>query len=82
MWTAGTHSIHVDAVGVGPGVLEVLLQTLPQATGNLVEADELFDAQHLRVVPRRARVEPLDDGRNVAKDAGVHQSCVKGKEES
>lgn len=68
------HGIHVDAVGVGPGVLEVLLQPLPQRVGYLVEADELPDAQHLGVVARRARIEALDDGRNVAEDAGVHQS--------
>ena len=70
-----SHSVHVDAVGVGPGVLEVLLQPLAQATGDLVEADELLDAQHLGVVARCARVQPLDDGRHVAEDAGVHQRC-------
>ena len=70
---AGAHRIHVDAVGVGPGVLEVLLQALPQGVGNLVEADELLDPQHLRVVASRARVQALDDGRHVAEDAGVHE---------
>src|SRR4029434_628388 len=35
------HRVHVDAVGVGPGVLEVLLEPLPQWVGDLVEADEL-----------------------------------------
>lgn len=38
-----SYHIHVDAVGVRPGVLEVLLQPLPQWVGNLVKADELFD---------------------------------------
>lgn len=37
----GAHRIHVDAVGVGPGMLEILLQALAQRVGNLVEADEL-----------------------------------------
>lgn len=69
-----THSIHVDPIGVGPGVLEILLQSLPQTSRDLVEADELFDPQHLRVVTGRARVQPLNDGRHVAEDAGVHQS--------
>lgn len=55
-------------------MLEILLQSLAQASGDLVEADELFDSQHLRVVAGRARVQPLDDGRHVAEDAGVHQS--------
>lgn len=43
-------------------MLEVLFQTLPQWIGNLMEADELLDAQHLRVVARSARVQALDDG--------------------
>lgn len=57
-----TYSIHVDAVCVGPGMLEVLFQSLTKAPGDLVESDELFDSQHLRVVARGARVQPLDDG--------------------
>lgn len=51
---AHAHRVHVDAVGVGPGVLEILLQALAQRVGDLVEADELLDPQHLRVVARRA----------------------------
>lgn len=38
------YRVHVDAVGVGPGVLEILLQPLPQRVGDLVETDELLDA--------------------------------------
>lgn len=37
------YRVHVDAVGVGPGVLEVLLQPLPQWVGNLVKAYEFLD---------------------------------------
>lgn len=48
------YSIHVDAVGVGPGVLEVLLQPLPERVRNLMEADKLPDSQHLGVVTCRA----------------------------
>lgn len=57
-----THSVHVDAIGVGPGMLEVLLQPLPEWVGDLVEADELPDSQHLGVVAGRPGVQPLDDG--------------------
>lgn len=35
-------------------MLEVLFQALPQRAGDLVEADELLDTQHLRVVARGA----------------------------
>ena len=54
-------------------MLEVLLEPLPQWVGDLVEADELLDLLHLGVIAGRAAVEPLDDGTDVAKDAGVHQ---------
>jgi len=57
-----TDHVHVDAVRVGPGVLKVLLEALTQRVRNLVEADELLDLLHLRVIASRARVQTLDDG--------------------
>lgn len=48
------HGIHVDPVGVRPGVLEILLQTLAERVRYLMEPDELSDPQHLRVVSRGA----------------------------
>lgn len=45
-----SYHVHVDAVGVCPGVLEVLFQPLPQRVWDLVEADEFFNSQHLQVV--------------------------------
>lgn len=56
-------------------MLEVLLEALPQRVRDLVEANELLDPEQLRVVPGRARVQTLDDGRYVAEDAGVHECC-------
>lgn len=73
------HGVHVDAVRVGPRMLEILLQSLPQRVRYLVEPDELSDPQHLRVVPCGPRVQPLYDGGNVAEDAGVHERCGGGK---
>lgn len=75
---SNSYHIHVDAVGVRPSVLEVLLQPLSEGVGDLMEADEFFDSQHLEVIPGRARVQPLDDGRHVPEDAGVHQSWRNG----
>lgn len=60
-------------------MLEILFQALPQRVGDLVEANELLDTQHLRVVARSARVQALDDGRHVAEDAGVHKGWGRGK---
>lgn len=54
-------------------MLEILLQPLAQRVGDLVEADELFDAEHLQVISRCSRVKALDDGGNIPKDAGIHQ---------
>lgn len=36
------YRVHVDTIGVGPGVLEVFLQPLPQWVGNLMKAYELL----------------------------------------
>lgn len=77
-----TYSVHVDAIGVGPGMLEVLLQPLSQASWDLMKTDELFDPQHLGVVAGRAWVQSLDDGRNVTEDTGVHQSCTGQRTET
>ena len=68
-----THFVHVDAVGVGPGVLEVFLQPLPQGIGDLMKADKLLDLSHLGVVAGGAGVEALDDGWDVTENTGVHQ---------
>ena len=43
--------IHVNAVSVGPCVLEILLQSLFQGVGYLVELVELPDPLHGRMVP-------------------------------
>lgn len=72
MWVS-THSVHVNAVGVGPRMLEILLQPLTKRVGDLVEADKLSDSQHLGVVPRCPRVQTLDDRRNIPEDTGIHQ---------
>lgn len=54
-------------------MLEILLQPLAKWVGDLVKADKLSDSQHLGVVAGRPRVQPLDDRRNIAEDAGIHQ---------
>jgi hypothetical protein len=70
-----THHVHVYAIGDRPGVLEVVLHTLPERVWDLVEADELLHPHDVGVVACRARVQALDDGRNVTEDARVHQCC-------
>lgn len=68
------YRVHINSVSVGPWVLEILLQPLPQWIGNLVKADELFDPQHLSMVASRARVQSLNDGRDIPKNTGIHES--------
>lgn len=67
-----TYHIHVYAIGVGPGMLEVFLQPLPERVGDLVKAYELFDLLHLGVVAGGTRIEALYDGTDVTKDTGIH----------
>ena len=43
--------VHVDAVGVGPGMLEVFLQSLFQRVWYLVKLVELSHSLHGRMVP-------------------------------
>lgn len=71
-----TYRLAIDAIRIGPGMLKVLLQTRFQRIGHLMKAYELANSHQLRVVPCGARVEPLDDRRNVTKDRGVHQSWL------
>lgn len=54
--TINIYRVHIDAIGVRPRVLKVLLQPLPQWVGNLVKPDELFHSQHLSMITGRARV--------------------------
>ena len=67
------HHVHVDAIGAGPCVLEIFLQSLPQGVGDLVKPNELLDLLHLGVVAGRATVQPLDDGTDITEDACIHQ---------
>lgn len=66
------YRVHVDAIGVGPRVLEILLQPLPQWVGNLMKANELLDPQHLSMITGCPGVQPLDDGGDVSKNTGIH----------
>lgn len=77
-----SYSIHVDAVCVGPGMLEVLLQPLSQTSWDLMETYELLDPQHLGVVAGRAWVKSLNDGWYVSEYTGIHQSCMEQKAET
>lgn len=40
-----------------------------------MKTNELSNSQHLRMISSRARVESLNDGRNITEDASVHESC-------
>ena len=55
------HHVHVDAVRVGPRVLEAFLEPLPERILDLMEANKLFHLDHLRLVARCAAVQPLYD---------------------
>ena len=69
------YQIHVDAVGDGPRVLEVVFDALLERVGDLVEADELLHSHNVSVVARRARVQALDNCTDISKNTGVHERC-------
>ena len=72
--------VHVDAVGVGPGVLKGLVHALGEDFGYGVEFDELFDAL-LHFFELLGALEHLDhDGGDVAEDGGAYE-CCKGERE-
>ncbi len=75
VWEAFEDHVHVNAIGVGPSMLKVLLQPLFQGIGDLVELVELAHPLHGRMVAGRARVQPLDDGADISENTGVHESC-------
>jgi len=60
LWLLITYSVHINAIGVGPGMLEIFLQSLPQISRYLMEADELFNPQQLGVIACCSRVKPLN----------------------
>ena len=81
---SGNHGRHVPKDGriherykkdndLVPPYLEILLQALLERVGYLVELVKLSDSLHGRVVASGARVQALNDGRNIAKDWGVHE---------
>lgn len=67
-----TYHIHVYAVCIGPGMLKVFFQSLSQRIWDLVEANEFLDSEHLGVVAGSARIQPLDNGRNITEDTSIH----------
>lgn len=68
------NAVHVDSVRVRPSVLKILLQPLTKRIRDLMESDELSNSKHLRVVSCCTAVKPLNDGRDVTEDTGIHQS--------
>lgn len=67
------NTVHVDSVRIRPRVLEIFLQTLTERIRDLMESYKLSDPEHLRVIPRGTAIQPLNDRRYIAEDAGVHQ---------
>lgn len=67
-----TYHIHVNAIGVRPRMLEVLLESLPQRVGDLMKAYKLFYSQHLHVIPCSSRIQSLDYCRYISKNTRIH----------
>lgn len=68
-----TYHVHINTVGIGPGMLEELLKTLTKDIGDLVEPDELLDLLHLGMVPSGTGIQALNDGTHVTKYTRIHK---------
>ena len=66
-----TDLLHVNTVCIRPHVVGVVLDSLPQGTGDLVKPDELAYLLHLRVISRCCRIQPRYDGGNITKYGSV-----------
>lgn len=69
-----THLVGVDPVVDGPRGLEILEHALLQLLRETMDAYEVFQVLHARVIQRPARVHALDDGRHVSEHHCVHES--------
>lgn len=67
--------VGVDAAVDSPRGLEVLQHALLEWAGQAVHSDEILEVLHAAVVERASGVHALDDGCDVPKHHGVHQSC-------
>lgn len=69
--------VSVDTVVNRPRCLEVLQHALLDLLGQAVDADEVLQVLHARVVQGAPGVHALDDGRHVPEDQRVHQCCLR-----
>lgn len=57
-------------------IVEILSNfSISNSISHLMETNKLSDAQHLRMISSGARIQPLNDRRNITENASVHQSC-------
>lgn len=70
-YNRNTDLLHVYPISVRPHVVGVVLDSMPQGTGNLVEPDEFSDLLHLCMITRRSRVQPRYDGSYITKYSSV-----------
>ena len=70
-YNRNTDLLHVYPISVRPHVVGVVLDSMPQGTGNLVKPDKFSNLLHLRVITRRSRVQPRYDGCYITKYSSV-----------
>ena len=78
IYTVFTDLLHINPVSIRPNVVGVVLNSLPQRTGNLVKPDEFSNLLHLRVVAGSGGVQSRYDGGHITKYGSVKKSW-KGK---
>lgn len=67
-----TYTIHVYTVGIWPGVLVALYQSVTKTLGYDMKSDELLDTGHLLMVLLSTLVQSQHDGRHITKYGSTH----------
>lgn len=63
----------IDAIVDRPRRLKALQHALRESLGQPMHADEVFEVFGSSVIERAPWVHPLDNGRHVTKDRGMHE---------
>lgn len=69
------HLVYIDTMIQGPHSLEIVLHTLFQFFGDLMQYEKILEIPQFCLVQRSSRVNSLNNCSHVTKDHGMHQSC-------
>lgn len=72
---SGVYLVYIDPVIQGPHCLKVVLHSLFQFFGDLVQYEKILEIPQFRLIQRSSRVNSLNNRRHVTEHHSMHQSC-------